>query len=246
MAGADPYLSFAARYDAFRTDAPGRRAFFERLFVRHHVRRVLDCACGTGDDLLLFRSLGLRVEGSDLSDAMLALAGAKLADTNAEIPLVRADFRDLPEQFADSFDAVVCLSTSLPHLLDEAEILRALASMHDALRENGILVLDQGMTDRQWAERPRFMPAVNTSALCRLMAIDYAEDTFTVHVIDFADEGLERAFHHDAFVYRRLLRDDYERLLLQSGFREATFYGGFEFETYSKAASRRLIVVAER
>ena len=109
MAGADPYLSFAARYDAFRTDAPERRAFFERLFDRYHVRRVLDCACGTGDDLLLFRSLGLAVVGSDLSDAMLALAETKLAAAEVEIPLVRADFRELPEQFADSFDAVVCL-----------------------------------------------------------------------------------------------------------------------------------------
>lgn len=118
--------------------------------------------------------------------------------------------------------------------------------MRHVLREDGILVLDQGMTDRQWGEKPRFMPVVNTAELCRLMAIDYAENTFTVHVIDFADEGLERAFHHDAFVYRRLLRDDYERFLREDGFREVTFYGGFEFETYSKAASRRLIVVAER
>ena len=172
MAGADPYLSFAARYDAFRTDAPERRAFFERLFDRYHVRRVLDCACGTGDDLLLFRSLGLAVVGSDLSDAMLALAETKLAAAEAEIPLVRADFRELPEQFADSFDAVVCLSTSLPHLLDGAKILRALASMRHVLREDGILVLDQGMTDRQWGEKPRFMPVVNTAELCRLMAID--------------------------------------------------------------------------
>ncbi|GEM_PF-1627790 len=74
--------------------------------------------------------------------------------------------------------------------------------MRDVLREDGILVLDQGMTDRQWTEKPRFIPAINTSELCRLMAIDYAEEAFTVHVIDFVDEGVERAFHHDAFVYR--------------------------------------------
>ena len=104
------------------------------------------------------------------------------------------------------------------------------------------LVIRTGHQD----EKPRFIPAVNTAELCRLMAIDYEAETFTVHVIDFADDGAERAFHHDIFAYRRLLRDDYERLLREAGFRDISFYGGFGFELYSKTGSRRLIIVAER
>lgn len=243
MAEHDPYRDFAARYDAFPSDAPARGAFFRNLFERHRVSRVLDCACGTGRDLLMFRSLGLEVAGSDLSEAMLALARAKASAAGEDVSLVRSDFRDLPARFDRPFDAVVCVSTSLPHLLENAEIARALASMRDVLREGGILVLDQGMTDRQWAEKPRFMPAVNTPGLCRLMAIDYADATFTVHVIDFIEEGGERVFHHDAFVYRRLLWDDYERLLRESGFGEVVFWGGYDGACYDERDSRRLICV---
>ena len=246
----DPYLDFASRYDAFSEGtaeaAALRERFFKGLFERHGVQRLLDCACGTGADLLLFRSLGLDVVGSDVSDAMLTLAKEKLEAAGAVTSLVRTDFRELSEHVDGPFDAVVCLSTSLPHLHEDAEILKALSSMRDVLQAGGILVLDQGMTDRQWAEKPRFIPAVNTADLCRLIAIDYEAETFTVHVIDFADAGVERAFYHDTFVYRRLLRDDYDRLLRAAGFRDVAFYGGFGLELYSKTGSRRLIVVAER
>jgi glycine/sarcosine N-methyltransferase len=244
MREADPYRGFAERYDAFGKGSPERRAFFEGLFRRNGVRSVLDCACGTGGDLLLFRSLGCDVVGSDLSEAMLGRARERLRTAEAEIPLVRADFRHLPRAVAGPFDAVVCLSTSLPHLHDEAEIVRSLESMRAVLRDGGILVLDQGMTDRQWTEKPRFIPAINTPEFSRLMAIDYTEETFVVHVIDFLEEDGERAFHVDRFVYRALLRDDYDRLLRVAGFRDVEFLGGFDGRPYDRVQSRRMIVVA--
>jgi len=244
----DPYRDFASRYDAFSEGtaeaAALRQRFFKGLFERHGVRRLLDCACGNGTDLLLFRSLCLDVVGSDLSDAMLALAKERLEAAGVDAPLVRADFRELSGHVDGPFDAVVCLSTSLPHLPEDAEILKALSSMRNVLRDGGPLVLDQGMTDRQWAEKPRFIPAINTPELCRLMAIDYAKDRFTVHVVDFADVGAERAFYHDTFVYRRLLRDDYDRLLRAAGFRDVSFYGRFDEEPYDEQQSPRLICVA--
>jgi glycine/sarcosine N-methyltransferase len=240
----DPYRDFAVRYDAFPRDALGRTAFFAKLFEEHAVRRVLDCACGTGDDLLLFHALGLDVAGSDRSEAMLSQARAKLSAGGVDVPLIRSDFRDLPGRFDRPFGAVVCLSTSLPHLHEDVEILEALGSMRGVLHDGGLLVLDQGMTDRQWAERPRFLPAVNTAELCRLMAIDYGDETFAVHVIDFTGGGGERAFYHDTFVYRRLLRDDYERLLRRSGFCELVFYAGYDGSPYDRGESRRLICVA--
>jgi len=241
----DPYQTFARRYDAFRIESPERRTFFAQLFEEHDVRRLLDCACGTGADLVTFHSMGIEVVGSDVSEAMLDRARERLAEAFVDVPLYRCDFRELDGTLGDSFDAVVCLSTSLPHLHEEEEILRALQSMRAVLRPGGILVLDQGMTDRQWAEQPRFLPAIDRPDLSRLMAIDYDEDRFVVHVLDFAGAHGERTFHHDTFTYRRLLRDDYAQLLGDTGFARAEFCGGFDRSAYNKTLSRRLIAVAE-
>jgi len=61
----DIYADFAERYDRFSgpigEPAPVRLAFFRRLFAQHQVQLVLDCACGTGRDLILFRALGCQV-----------------------------------------------------------------------------------------------------------------------------------------------------------------------------------------
>jgi len=241
----DPYRSFASRYDAFEGRSDLRASFFEALFREHQVLSLLDCACGTGNDLLLFDSLGFDVVGSDLSESMVAEARRKIEVAGAEIALAVADFRELETHFDEPFDAVTCLSTSLPHLLEEAEIVRALRSMRAVLRPGGILVLDQGMTDRQWEAKPRFLPAINTPNLSRLMAIDYGDETFTVHVLDFAGGENERTFHHDTFIYRRLLGDDYLRVLEDAGFRLIRLLGGFDGAPYSRNESPRLIAVAE-
>jgi len=48
----DNYEGFAGRYDWMKKRDPVRRQFFRELFAEHSVTRILDCACGTGRDLL--------------------------------------------------------------------------------------------------------------------------------------------------------------------------------------------------
>lgn len=112
MSTVDSYEGFADRYDLFPPD-PAARAFYQRLFSEHRVRKVLDCACGTGRDLITFRSLGCDVVGSDRSPTMLAQARSNLARAGIETPLQQIDYRDLPDHFDQEFHAVTCLGGSL-------------------------------------------------------------------------------------------------------------------------------------
>jgi ubiquinone/menaquinone biosynthesis C-methylase UbiE len=171
----DLYTGFADRYDLFFTrfgeHAAALVEFYRRLFAENRVQRVLDCACGTGHDLLLFHSLGCEVVGTDISEAMLAQARKNLAACGLEIPLLRVDYRELPGHFDRQFDAVMCLSTSIAHMPTEAEVLRAVGSMRGVLRDGGLLVLSQGTSDRQWRDKPRFVLAVNTPDFSRLFVM---------------------------------------------------------------------------
>jgi SAM-dependent methyltransferase len=245
----DPYEGIADRYDLFHGEfgqhAPEITAFFRQLFAENRVGRVLDCACGTGNDLVLFHSLGCEVVGSDLSDAMLAQARGNLAQDGLDLPLHKVDYRHLPARFDERFDAVVCLSSSILHMPTEADVLRAFESMQGALRPGGILVLTQGTTDKQWEEKPRFILAINERDLSRLFVIDYAGQGATYHVLDIIHTEEEQGFKEWSVKYPRIyLRDDLERLLMASGFREVSFFGGYGCEPYDKGASPRLIAVA--
>ncbi len=246
----DPYKDFAQRYnlffDKFGQYDPLYMAFFRSLFVENQVQRVLDCACGIGRDLPLFHSLGCQVYGSDISEAMLTQAQKNLSACDYDIPLKKADFRELPRHFDRQFDAVVCLSTSLPHLLEETEVIRALTSMREVLRDGGSLVLSQGMCDRQLKERPRFIPVINTRDFSRVFAIEYFDETLRINVLDLFHSENEQDFKVCSFEYRIILQDDYERLLTQAGYSERQYYGDYRFDPYDKERSNRLLVVARR
>jgi ubiquinone/menaquinone biosynthesis C-methylase UbiE len=125
----DPYTGFAKRYDWMKGQSPDRDLFFRKLFENHKVSKVLDCACGTGHDLILFHSIGCNVYGSDVSGAMLSQAHKNIAEAKVDIPVKKVDYRDLKKHYDSIFDAVVCLSNSINEPLGDAETLRALCSM---------------------------------------------------------------------------------------------------------------------
>jgi hypothetical protein len=130
---------------------------------------------------------------------------------------------------------------------DEAEVIRALTSMRSVLADSGLLVLSQGTTDKQWAEKPRFILAVNKPDFSRVFVIDYVDRGAKYNVLDvFHGEGgwdLKVWTGH----YRiMLLRDDYERLLRHAGFGRVEFYGSYSAKPYNKALSSLLIAVARK
>jgi SAM-dependent methyltransferase len=247
----DPYEDFAERYDLFDVEfgtyPPALGDFYRELFARHKVRRVLDCACGTGKHLPLFYSLGCEVVGSDISEAMLSRARANLAGRGLQIPLHQVDYRQLPDRFSQPFDAVTCLSSSILHMPDETQVLRAFESMRGVLHPGGILVLTQGTSDRQWREKPRFIPAVNEPDFTRLFVIDYFDEGARCHILDIYHSDEVRDFKVWSVEYPRMyLRDDQERLLKAAGFATVTCYGTYRFDPYDTETSQRLIVVGQR
>lgn len=222
---------------------PVRREFFRRIFARHHVTKVLDCACGTGRDLLMFQAMGLQVFGSDLSDAMLVQARQNIGETG--ILLQKVDYRELPENYHEVFDAVVCLTNSINELLEDAETFRTLCSVRSVLRAGGILVFDQGQTDASLQNPPRFAPIINNRDFTRFFVIDYAGDIQTVHIFDFIHTEERVDFQHASVRIRIRLLESWRQILQRAGFTEVEFFGQWEATPYDKGSSRRLICVAK-
>jgi SAM-dependent methyltransferase len=99
-------------------------------------RELLDVACGTGKSFLPLVERGYELTACDISPAMVAEARDKAPD--AEI--IVADMRELP--WNGAFDLITCMDDAVNYLLDIDDLSRAIASMADALRPEGILVFD--------------------------------------------------------------------------------------------------------
>ncbi|MCP4547475.1 MAG: class I SAM-dependent methyltransferase [bacterium] len=242
----DNYNGFAQRYDRMRRTDPQRESFFEKQFRLRNITSVLDCACGTGQDLLMLQRQGLAVCGSDLSPAMLEQARLNHIAAGIEIPLHEVDFTRLPEHFETGFDAVICLNNSINELLEDAATLSALRSMRSVLRDGGLLMIDQGQTDASMQDPPAFVPIVNNRDFSRLFTIEYAEQVQTVNIFDFTHTESEESFAHAAVRIRIRLQDSWAAILAEAGFTNVEFYGDWAGTSYCKTTSKRLILLAAK
>jgi SAM-dependent methyltransferase len=136
------YESLAPYYDAF-TASYNYEAWLtalDALAREHglHGDRILDVGCGTGKSFLPMLARGYQVTACDISPAMVEAALAKVAPGEAEV--VVADMRRLPA--LGEFDLITCLDDSVNYLLEERDLVAALASMGGCLAPDGLLVFD--------------------------------------------------------------------------------------------------------
>jgi SAM-dependent methyltransferase len=109
---------------------------------------------------------------------MIALARHKAAEAGLNVPFVVADLAGLPgnaplppnaegnplpprlrDQGGGSYDAVLCLGNSLPHLLTQADLVAALRGMAAVLRPGGLFITQNLNYDLRWQAQPRFFAA---------------------------------------------------------------------------------------
>jgi len=193
----------------------------------------------------LFYSLGCEVTGSDISASMLIRARKNLKSLDVSIPLHKVDYRALHKNFKRKFDAVTCLSSSILHMPDKKEVIRAFLSMQRVLRENGVLIITQGTTDKQWKVKPRFILNSSGKEFTRLFAIDYRERGARYNILDIRHDKQKPELKVWSVDYAQiLLKEDYSKLLQLAGYRKIRFYGSYKFEPYNKKESDLLICVA--
>jgi len=242
----DLYEKFAYDYDEFgpiEEYLGDEKTFFNKIFSAHGVRNVLDCSCGTGQHLLMLAQSGYNVWGSDYSNSMLEVARKNLKERNLDISLRQCDFRFLEKEFDITFDAVVCLTNSLPHLHTDEDLLTALRSMRNRLNKNGLLVLTQGTTHFTLT-LPSIEVVVNRPDFSRVFVKEHDERFQTIHVLDLFHSAERLESNQYDIVYRILLDEDYRRLLPLAGFSSVQVFGDYKMNSYNQN-SRRLIVVAE-
>lgn len=116
-------------------------------------RSLLDVACGTGAHLAELRQW-YEVEGADLSPAMLAVARERLP----RVRLHQADMRTL--DLGRSFDAVICLFSSIGYIIEPAEMRSAVARLAAHVAPGGVLVLDGWVRPDEWQDRFRPEPDI--------------------------------------------------------------------------------------
>jgi SAM-dependent methyltransferase len=145
--GADPalvaYEAFAAVYNDFN-HANDYEQWLGRVLLpelrKHGLKeagQALDVGCGTGRAFRPLLQRGWRIQGCDLSPAMLELAAQ---EGGTEVGLQVADMRELADM--GNFDLVLSLNDSVNYLLGIDDLVLALEGMRKNLAQDGLLIFD--------------------------------------------------------------------------------------------------------
>jgi glycine/sarcosine N-methyltransferase len=246
------YDALASDYDRF-VNWEGRLAhelpFLGRLFAGHGVVRVLDAACGTGHHAIALAKQGYQVMGADLSAAMIEQARLNAAAAGVQVGFAVAGFGGLAA-IGQTFDAVLCLGNSLPHLLTEKALAEALSDFAAVLHPGGLVVIQNRNFDRVWRRRERFMGPQS----CRegerewvfVRFYDFHEATVTFNMIRLRRDGETWTQDIESTELRPIFRDELAAALGRAGFFQAAFHGGYDGSPFDPAHSNDLIAVAQK
>ena len=141
------YDSMASHYDKLFLDwkatTKEQAVLLQGIFQKFNFGQtasILDCACGIGTQAIGLASLGYKVIASDISDGEIAEAKTRAANANVDIRFENADFCVLSEVFTEKFDIVIAMDNALPHMLTSEDLSRAVKSIVNQIKENGIFV----------------------------------------------------------------------------------------------------------
>lgn len=131
-----------------------------REYFGDQISTVLDAACGIGTQSIGLAELGYKVTGSDLSSRAIKLAQEEAQARDLPIDFSVVDMRQAWENHQRQFDIVLACDNSVPHLLNEEEILQAFKGFFLSTKEGGgclISVRDYDLLEREDQES-RFVP----------------------------------------------------------------------------------------
>ena len=143
MSGCEGYDAIARVYDKLNKEIDYKlwADFFEKSFEKYLPERpelVLDLACGTGRMTRELSSRGYDMIGVDGSADMLSEAYSQ--NEEGKILYLLQDMRSF--ELYGTVGAVVCCLDSLNYLLDEGDLRRTFAGVHNYLDPDGLFIFD--------------------------------------------------------------------------------------------------------
>ena len=221
------YDNLASHYDKLFLD--WQAATHEQATILHKLfenngfaptAHILDCACGIGTQAIGLACLGYHVTASDISDGEIAEAKVRAANANVKIHFEHADFCALSKTFTKQFDIVIAMDNALPHMLSSADLGRAIKSITNQMKENGMFVgsirdYDALLKDKP-ACSPPYIHKTDKGQRVSFQTWDWNEDRYKL-VQYIIDDGENLEVSKFACEYRATRREELTSLFVSNG-----------------------------
>ena len=225
------YNQIAEKYDFIFPLSPAHKTFFASEL---HGKTLLDVGAATGNLTAYLSSQGYEVTAIDLSEGLIAKAAEK-GVTVQQLNMLAID--ELP-----TFDNIVCIGNTLPHLDSKTSVQLFLQKAYGQLTQGGKLVLQLVNFQKYFAQQ-------QGDYLGNLPLIENDKVKFERYYYLNAEGKIRfKTILDDTIKNEELLQpifaDQLTQWLTQIGFQAINLYGNFKKDPFDKEKSMALIVTA--
>jgi 2-polyprenyl-3-methyl-5-hydroxy-6-metoxy-1,4-benzoquinol methylase len=248
------YDSLSSDYDRFVNWQ--KRLAIELPFIiqqlqQINARSILDAATGTGMHAIALAQLGYQTAGADISTGMIRKTRTNAISAGVQVQFEVAGFGALAHTFGmHSFDALLCLGNSLPHLLSRPELDAALLDFATCLKPGGLLMIQNRNFNAIMSHHDRWMePQSHTEPGAEWIFQRFYEFdpdsllTFNMVTLKREDQG-NWTQKVDSSRLRPLLQDELVSALMEAGFVSLVSYGNMSGDAFDPETSGNLIITA--
>lgn len=244
----DFYSSISEYYDDIFPLNTSQVKFIESYFESpYHNINILDAGCGTGVLALDMTRRGFNVHAIDYEARMIDNAKKKKKFLNLSgSPIFdEADMRLIARKFIPgSFHAVLSFGNTVVHLLEDDDVKAFIDGTKRILKENGLFFIQILNYDYIIDNKINALPIIENDNVLFERFYNYNDDKYLDFVTRLTIKADGRMFHHQIKI-NPIRKDEIEKFLKQSGFRDIAFFGDFS-RAPSGCDTLPLIVAAKK
>ena len=225
------YNQLAEKYDFIFPLSPAHKTFFASEL---HGKTILDVGAATGNLTAYLSSQGYEVTAIDLSERLIAKAAEK-GVTVQQLNMLAID--ELP-----TFDNIVCIGNTLPHLDSKTSVQLFLQKAYRQLTQGGKLVLQLVNFQKYFAQQQGDylgnLPLIENDKV-KFERYYYLNEEGKIRFKTILDDTIK-----NEELLQPIFADQLTEWLTQIGFQAINLYGNFKKDPFDKEKSMALIVTA--
>ena len=225
------YNQIAEKYDFIFPLSPAHKTFFASEL---HGKTILDVGAATGNLTAYLSSQGDEVTAIDLSERLIAKAAEKGVIVQQRNMLA---IDELP-----TFDNIVCIGNTLPHLDSKTSVQLFLQKAYRQLTQGGKLVLQLVNFQKYFAQQQGDylgnLPLIENDKV-KFERYYYLNEEGKIRFKTILDDTIK-----NEELLQPIFADQLTEWLTQIGFQAINLYGNFKKDPFDKEKSMALIVTA--
>ena len=227
------YNCIAEKYDFIFPLSPTHQTFFASELCG---KTVLDVGAATGNLTAYLLSQDYEVTAIDLSDRLIAKA--------AEKGIVVQKLNMLNIDKLSTFDNIVCIGNTLPHLDSKASVQLFLQKAYGQLSQGGKLILQLVNFQKYFAQKQGNylvnLPLIANNKV-KFERFYYLNDSDKIIFKTILDDTIE-----NEELLQPIFANELTDWLIKIGFKNLKLYGNFKKDPFEAEKSMALIVSAEK